>query len=127
MPIETYIDRDKRLRTHKVSGKLDLTKLVSVLKELYESNNFDYEMDVMWDLRDADLASFTFDKIEQLRDYVTGHWGTKGKSRAALLVNSDLDYGLSRMYEMLSNGKTKSKIRAFRNLDDAMKWLGKDQ
>ncbi len=87
MPIETNIDKDKRLRTHKVSGKINLPDLVASLKELYKSPQFDSEMDVLWDLRDADLTSFTFHEIEQLRDYVTRHWGPKGKSRAAVSIS----------------------------------------
>jgi hypothetical protein len=123
LPIETNIDKDKGLRNHKVTGKINLTDLVTALKELYESPQFDSDMDVLWDLRNADLTSFTFQEIEQLKDYVTRHWGTKGKSRAAMLVSRDLDYGLSRMYEMLSSGKSDSQIQAFHDLGDAMQWL----
>jgi len=35
----------------------------------------------------------------------------------------DLDYGLSRMYEILMSGVISSSITVFREYDEAKKWL----
>jgi hypothetical protein len=52
----------------------------------------------------------------------------RGNVKIAYVVNSDLSFGITRMYEIFSEieGLAQS-IQIFRNLDDAKKWLLKDK
>jgi hypothetical protein len=123
LPITTSIDRAGGLRTHKVTGDLLPEELTSVLDEVYSEPEHDPDMNVLWDLREASVASFTIKDVEALRDFVAPNWGTGGRSLAALVVSDDLQYGMSRMYEMLSESRTGGKIRVFRDMDEAVGWL----
>jgi hypothetical protein len=44
-------------------------------------------------------------------------------SRRAILVDSDLKFGLARMFEVLRDTMGEKGIRVFRNLDDALDWI----
>ena len=45
--------------------------------------------------------------------------------RTAVFAPFDRGFGLARMYEMLNDRSTES-VMVFRDLDEAMRWLGKD-
>jgi hypothetical protein len=123
MTIEVEIDKKANLRKHKVTGILTLDALQNKLREIYEEPDYNPDMDVLWDLREADLSSFEADDVDKLSDMVSKFWGTEGKSRAALVVSKDLDYGLSRMYEMLLENRISSIVRIFREIDAALEWI----
>jgi len=123
MTITTHIDKEANLRHHKVTGPLTKDELIEKLKEVYSEPDFDPDMNTLWDLREADLSSFFSPDIQEVRDFVSEHWGTGGKSRSALVVSRDLNYGLSRMYEAFLKGKTSSEVAVFRDYDDAVKWI----
>ena len=44
-------------------------------------------------------------------------------SRRAILVDSDLKFGLARMFEELRDTMGEKGIRVFRNLDEALDWI----
>ena len=44
-------------------------------------------------------------------------------SRRAILVSSDVVFGLSRMFEIFRETLGETGIRVFRNLDDALEWV----
>jgi hypothetical protein len=46
------------------------------------------------------------------------------QSRCALVANSELSYGLARMYEMLRAPEGSAEICVYRDLDLACEWLG---
>jgi hypothetical protein len=54
---------------------------------------------------------------------VKDHWGLSGKSKAALIVSGDQDFGMSRMYEILMDQVTENKVMVFRDLKEAYKWI----
>jgi hypothetical protein len=50
------------------------------------------------------------------------------ESRRAVIVSSELAYGLSRMFEIFRESKGERGIRVFRKLEDALDWVvGKEE
>ena len=56
-------------------------------------------------------------------EYVVKLWGTGGKSRAALVVSDNFDYGMSRMYQMMMEGSTSSEVVVFKDINKAKEWI----
>lgn len=123
MEFDTRIDKSANLRIHKVSGTVTVADLVAKLKELYSSPTFEPDMNVLWDLRDARIESAKSPEIDDLSLFVAGHWATSGKSKAALVVSGDFEYGLSRMYEVFLESKSPNDVMVFRNIEKAMAWV----
>ena len=48
---------------------------------------------------------------------------TEGHRKFAVLVGADDVYGIVRMFDMMT-GQTRSDVRPFRRLDEAVAWLG---
>ena len=123
MDISTEINKKKNMRWHIVKGAIDLRELTDYLKEIYNSPDFDSEMNVFWDLQEADFSCVASEDIRSFRDYVYKQWGVGGKSKAALIVSRTSDYGVSRMYQIMMENVTSSKIAVFRDRNEAKEWI----
>ncbi len=80
-------------------------------------------MNAIWDLSDADFSRVSTDHVRLLADMVYQYWGRTGQSRSALVVTKNLDYGMSRMYEMLVSKSDESYVGVFRTMEDAERWV----
>ncbi len=127
MGITTKIEKGSNLRMHVVTNNLTKSELISELNKLYSEPDFRSDMDVFWDLTNADLSSFSSEQINQVKDLVGNHWGQEGKSRAALVAKHDLTFGLSKMYQTLLESITSSEVKIFRDHDEALKWIQSDR
>lgn len=123
MQFETQFDLDKMVRSHTVSGMVNLTDFQAMLRELYTSPKFDPNMNSLWDLREADFSTVTPDDVRSLMQIVATHWGKDGKCRAAIVVAGMAEYGISRMYESQFGIAAPCKIKVFLDLDLAWKWF----
>jgi hypothetical protein len=123
LPITTSIEPTTGARLHEVTGHLNLEELGGTLTKIYESADFDPDQDVLWNLLKANLSAFSVDDIRQVTHLVKDNWGASDKSRAALVVARDLDFGLARMYQQLLEGQSLGEVRIFRNVDEAIEWL----
>ena len=124
MEINTEIKEN--IRWHTVKGVIDIAKLTDYLKQIYNSSNFDSNMDTFWNLLEADFSSVMSKDVQELSRFVREYWGKEGKSKSALIVPNDLGFGLSRMYETLSDADYSSEISIFKDIDEAKKWIKSD-
>ena len=124
MEISTQFNEELNLRIHKVEGPIDVDQLKEMLSALYKSPEYDPNMNALWDLRAADFTSVTTEQVASMTGMVEKYWAKEGQSKASLIVSRDLDFGLSRMYEMLLSGSSPDKVMVFRDYDEAEKWLG---
>jgi hypothetical protein len=123
MEILTKIDENAKLRTHQVSGTLTIVGLLARLRDLYSSPAFEPDMNVLWDFRAAKVESVTSAEIDELTRFVAAHWATAGKSKGALVVSGDFEFGLSRMYEIFLESKSPNDVMVFRDIQKAMAWV----
>lgn len=79
----------------------------------------------LWDFRGC-LASddFGYDEMEQIVQYIDVSFGAKWNPRIAILVEADVQFGLSRMFQMLVEGFP-TEVSIFFDLDEAEKWIGR--
>jgi len=126
MDISAEIDKQKNIRWHVVRGRIDVRELAEYLKGIYASSDSNSEMNVFWDLQKADFSSVSSDDVRTFMAYVGKIWGKGGKSKAALVVSNDLDFGLSRMYQIMMEGATSSAIEVFKDKKRAKEWIEAD-
>ena len=123
MNISTKINSKKNIRVHSVTGHIDTEELIKYLKKLYNSDDINPAMNVLWDLREADFSKVSTLGVREVMEFVSKNWGTADKSKAALIVSKELDYGLSRMYQLLMDNTSSSTISIFKDKDEAEVWL----
>ena len=122
MEINLKIDTSLNFRTHTVDGVVTKEDLFPYLSKLYSSSKFDPRLNVLWDFRRADLSSFLFSDVVRVRDHIEKNLSKPKPSKAALVVDSQLDFTLTTMFETLIKGPEVSS-KVFLDIDDAVKWL----
>jgi hypothetical protein len=125
MPITTRLDPENGLRVHLVTGRLTYAEVRDALEELYARPDFDPAMNALWDLQGAVTTGISSDDVRQVAQLVAGS-RPSGSSRVALVVSRDADFGMVRMYEAQLDRPSQDNHRAFRNIEEAMTWLGQD-
>ena len=123
MKIDTKVEKENNLRIHTIKGCLSKEKLFSLLLEMYASSEFQPEMNALWDVRSADLSSIVMSDVVDACAFVQEQWRGDKTIRVAFLVGSEVDYTLASMYETLSAGNPKFRIRIFRNHEESIDWL----
>ena len=126
MELSTEINKEKNIRYHVVTGAIDVHELINVLQAIYDARDFDPEMNVFWDLQNADSSAVSSDDVYTLQKYVSNKWGQGGYSRAALVVSREVDFGMSRMYQIMMEGNNPSKIKVFKDFHEAEQWLAEE-
>lgn len=119
-----HIDEKKNIRSLKVTGLINITELLNKLGDFYKSSEYDPDMNALWDLRDADFTSITADSVHSFVEIVKKYWGRNNQNnKAALIVSSDFDYGIARMYEIPLSMGTSGNIMVFKDYEEAESWL----
>ena len=127
MEISTEISKLKNTRKHIIRGAINLDELKTYLGEIYSSSDIDASMHVLWDLRDVDFSSLSIDTVESVMDFISQHWGDEGTSRAAMVVTYDLDYSMSKTYQMMLARAMSAAVEVFKDMDSAERWIGSEQ
>jgi len=122
MEIKRRLNKELNFREHTVVGIVTKEGLLDYLKELYASADFDPGMNILWDLREADLSSFSLHEVVSVRDFVDQSLNKPNALKAALVVSSQLALSLASMYETLLEGSA-VKLKTFFDMDEARGWI----
>lgn len=119
MRIVRETDAAARLVVLKVSGSVGDRELMSLAEELERAPGVEPDFSVLIDLRNADGQSVTSAGVESLsrRPLVLAP-----DARRAVVVPSQLGFGMARMYEILRQQKGGS-THVFRDYDQADRWV----
>ncbi len=118
-----HIDRATDVRVHVVKGELGFDELRATLDALYQAPDFRPEQAALWDLREADLTSFSTVEVALIAELVRQHRETIRAPKAALVVSRDADFGMARMFEIQVAGDSPGNVRVFRDLEKATSWV----
>jgi hypothetical protein len=123
MRVSREIDRENRVVVLGVTGALDDDGLLQLVSQLRSDPEVKPDFALLIDLREADGVAVTSLGVRALSAQPLVLSPT---SRRAVVVPSDLGFGMARMYEMLREDRG-GVARAFRDLGEARRWLtGKD-
>ena len=107
----------------KWSGVITAHDAIAFNREIAQDLDYHPGLNRLIDLRQAkfrmsirDIREMTMEVIEK-RDAIEGH------RKGAMLVGGDLEYGLLRIINAITD-QTYSDVRPFRRLDEAVAWLG---
>jgi len=119
--MKLHIDEGKNIAHIKLSGPLSKEAILSVFDLAVSDKRYKKGMGRLWDFSDADLSSLSVLTVIDMAQYSLKFSKGINDVKVAFVANKDLEYGLSRMFEMSSNAKT--PIRVFRTISDAEEWL----
>lgn len=120
MPVRFEIDPERRRILTTWSGVVTLKENQDFIRALADHPDFDPTFDQLSDAR-AVTAAVSSDR---LADLARSQVFTAG-SRRAILVESDLVFGVSRMYQAYAT-QGGPEVRVFRDPDEASEWLDRE-
>lgn len=122
MSVEIKYDQNRKVLDVTVSGALDMDEFSSAFENITNSGDFPPDTNAIWDIRDLDISKANFRFIHDLVK-IRSLYTKRGKCRAVVIVSSDLQYGLGRMFQMLSESELPNHIMVFRDYKEGEQWL----
>jgi hypothetical protein len=116
----TYtIDLKRGIVLSKAVGKLLGADLLENLTRLSADPDFRSDLNQMADFREVTALEISTDDMKELAAKTPFGAG----SRRAIVVNSQLAYGLSKIYRSMVEGES-TEIKVFKDYSQACQWLG---
>jgi hypothetical protein len=110
---------ERRLIRTRWQGRIDAVAYGEADDALREHPRFDASFDQLVDLREIQASDLSAAEIQKFVDRPPVF---SPSSRRALVVSTDLTFGLARMFEQM-RVELAGRIRVFRDLNDAERWL----
>ena len=119
--IETTIDEKQNLTIHKCSGDLNEQELLDTIESFYGDNPTLYSI---WDFSNSSFDKISNEFLRQMFSIVQKVGSNRQGGRTAVIAPSDLEYGMARMFQIMSNTNDfPFKIKVFRYFGEASQWL----
>jgi hypothetical protein len=119
--MDLRIDEERNIAYIKLSGLLSKKVILSAFDLTVSDKRYKKGMGRLWDFRDAELSSLDSETITEMAQYSLRFPQGINDVKVAFVTDRDLEYGLSRMFELSSKAMT--PIRVFRAMDEAEKWM----
>ena len=120
--IKTILEPQYDLTIQKCIGIITDENFIKAIRSFYEENP---TTNLIWDFSEASLSitsNLFIKKISDLVKTLSGKSERTGKS--AVIADGDLEFGLSRMFQMLTeNNNLSFKIKICRTEEEARKWI----
>ena len=126
MPITYQIDETAGRVTLQFSETVTDADLMATFHRLYHDPRHRVGMGELTDCREVGRVEITSEGLQRLAEATGGMLdGPAMAWKVAVVVppDSDLLFGLSRMYELLREGSPEH-VRVFRDMAEAERWLG---
>ena len=119
MPAYFKIDKERRLVMTTCSGVFTMTDALGHQEKLLKDPDFAPSFSQLMDVTGVTTVELGGEDMRRLASRSI----FSPNSRRAILVNTDLVFGLARMFEMLREDFGEQGIRVFRDLGDALDWV----
>ena len=120
--IEINYDQNRKMLNISVSGTSDFDEFSSTLETITSSTDYPPNVRAVWDIRKADFSFANFHLVREVVN-IRSSFKKRNNCRSALIVSGNLQYGLGRMFEMLSEGKIPHQLMVFRDYTEGEQWL----
>jgi len=102
----------------------DATETLDNILE-YVSENIELWKDknTLWDARELSFKGITSDILRSFTEKIQPVTKIREGLKTAIVVNSDLSYGMTRMFQLQYNEKINIVTEIFKDKDEAITWL----
>jgi hypothetical protein len=119
MPAFYKISKDRRLVLSTASGVFTLADALAHQEQILADPDFNPQYSQLLDFTHVTKIELTAEDVCKLAERDIFH----PTSSRAILVTNDLGEGLARLFAILREHAAEKRIRIFRNLDEALKWV----
>lgn len=122
MPIEMQQHDEHDIVIHRAEGAVTSAEIQSEIEQFFRLCP---NRDAIWDFTEADMKTITREDMERLTGFLAANAAKRDGGRTAFVAPNDLEFGLSRMAEMLTDSLPYER-RTFRTIEEALAWLADD-
>jgi len=122
MPIKTVIDKKTGVMIRTVTGVITIEEIKSSYEASLTHPDFQDDMHVIWDVRDADASKYHRRDIIRISRYFETQLKDRADYKAAVVVSRDLESDLTKVYQVAA-ADLYPEIGIFRSLKEAKKWV----
>ncbi len=121
MPVSYRIDPRSRIVFTDAHGALTDADVIAFQERLRNEPDFEPDFGQLADCREIEAVDMTTEGVEEAARRSPFSEG----ARRAIVVRSDLTFGMARMFEALRH-EAPDEVHVFRDVADALRWLGVD-
>lgn len=124
MPLIFTVEEGSSYFVSRYIGEIVDGDLIPPWKEFLERPDWNPSLNELCDLSESDLSRVTPQGIQNFAMFSNHFYTSRGleEVKVAVYAPKDLPFGLARMYESRSF-ESPEKLRIFRDLESAKKWL----
>ena len=117
------IEPQENLVLNTIIGGFTFHEYRNLMESIMNDENFKPSMNMFWDFSEGTLGEFSIEEIDGIRFYIEDNIERRGTNyRVAFFVKDTLDYGLSRMYQMVSD-ELPVHLEVFYDKQEALDWI----
>jgi hypothetical protein len=134
MPIDIRVDSAERVRYSLCTGVVTDADMVAAYERVVDDPAFDPTLNVLADTRGIERVEITAGNIRKLAERrARNERVLRGQARVAVVVSSDVVFGLARMYEVYRDPQSaqegdqegdEKRYLVCRTMNEARQWLG---
>ncbi len=122
MSVEIKYDQNGFMLRIGVSGPVSYDEFTSTMEIILNSRDYPPNINILWDLRKADLSQVNYDFWENIIRY-RRQFPQRNNCRSAMIVDSDYQYGITRMFQNQAGDRIPQEFMVFRDLKEGEAWL----
>ena len=126
MPIVYRIIPEQKLLYVKGTGRVTADEIMTEGATMFADSEWTNGFHVLLDYREISELGVTREGVGRIVHQDKANEHLFDKSKCAIVAGSDVVFGVSRMWESLSQ-ENKVTTMVFRHFEDALKWLGLDE
>lgn len=119
--LEVTEDGDKF--TIRTKGDGDVKGIIAFLKDIISHPEWEPGKKILLDHRDLKLDKITVSGIEEVAVFFKSITSELGNGKIALVMTREIDFGIARAWEMVTEFDVGISIHVFRQIDKATDWL----
>jgi hypothetical protein len=117
------IDKDLGLLVIKYEGKTTIAQIAEMLARIIKDPDYSRGLNILSDLREL-TSSYTYEQMHSVVDGFPDPGELVSTTKSAVVVSKEVTYGMGRIWASITEDRTVATAQVFRNMDDALKWLG---
>ena len=119
------VSDDGLIFTVVTEGKGDVEGIIAFLKDIISHPQWEPGKRILLDHRALEIDDISASGVEDVAFYFVSISDKLGDGKIALVMNRDIDFGIARAWESITNLDVDITIHVYRKLDDAIYWLTK--
>lgn len=126
MPLQYRIFPDLKIAYVKGEGKVTADEIITQGARMFAEKEWFNGFSVLCDYREIDVFDLETEDIDGIVNQDKINERLFDQSKCAIVSGSNVVFGISRMWEILSENN-RIETMVYRDIEDALRWLGIDE